>query len=102
MVIDEAGFIPGKTLILGSDGMPHGIEAALRNSLFPPFPQQRLTLEEFIAGYCMPDEKSGYIEFEITDNQITDLYLSESHHNEIKIFSECPLTRLATNVEKSF
>jgi hypothetical protein len=51
MLIDEAGFIPGEDLLFGSDGMPHGIEYALRCSLFPDFEGQRLSLEEFEAGY---------------------------------------------------
>lgn len=54
MLIDEAGYVPGVDLLLGSDGMPHGWEAALRSSLFPPFASQALTLREFIAGYCGP------------------------------------------------
>jgi predicted amidohydrolase YtcJ len=65
MLIDKAGFMPGEDLIFGSDGMPHGAEAALKYSLFPPFPRQKLTLEEFIAGYCMPDQTHGYIEVEM-------------------------------------
>lgn len=67
MLIDEVGFVPGEDLILGSDGMPHGVEAALQMSLFPPYPQQRLTLDEFIAGYCMPDKSYGQIDLEIDD-----------------------------------
>jgi predicted amidohydrolase YtcJ len=65
MLIDRAGFVPGEDLILGSDGMPHGVEAALKFSLFPRYPQQELTLEEFIAGYCMPDQTHGYIDVEL-------------------------------------
>jgi len=65
MLIDKVGFVPGKDLILGSDGMPHGVEAALKYSLFPPFPQQKLTLAEFVAGYCMPDQTHGHIDVEI-------------------------------------
>lgn len=53
MLIDEAGFRPGADLIFGSDGMPHGLPVALEASLFPPFASQRLSLEEFRAGYCM-------------------------------------------------
>lgn len=53
VLIDEAGFVPGEDLIFGSDGMPHGVEAALEASLFPPFPEQKLTIEEFKAGYCI-------------------------------------------------
>jgi predicted amidohydrolase YtcJ len=68
MLIDKAGFIPGKDLLFGTDGMPHGMAAALQASLFPPFPQQRLTLDEFIAGHCMPDKSFGEIEIEIDEN----------------------------------
>ena len=53
MLIDEVGFVPGEDLIFGSDGMPHGIAEAIRQSLTPPFPkQQGLAVEEFVAGYC--------------------------------------------------
>jgi hypothetical protein len=51
MLIDEAGFVPGEDLVLGSDGMPQGPEYALRMSLFPPVEAQRLSLAEFISGY---------------------------------------------------
>ena len=57
MLIDEAGFVPGENLIFGSDGMPHGVETALQSALFPPEEGQKLTLEEFIQGYTLPDEK---------------------------------------------
>jgi predicted amidohydrolase YtcJ len=67
MLIDGAGFVPGEDLIFGSDGMPPGAEAALKDSLFPPFPQQKLTLNEFIAGYCMPDKTHGHIELEMDE-----------------------------------
>lgn len=67
MLIDEAGFIPGKDLILGSDGMPHGVEWALNSALFPPQPEQRLSLEEFAAGYCLPDLERGWVELEIDE-----------------------------------
>ncbi len=65
MLIDKAGFVPGKDLIFGSDGMPHGVEAALRSSLFPPYPSQRLTLEEFKKGYCISDKNTGSISINI-------------------------------------
>jgi len=65
MLIDEVGYVPGEDLIFGSDGMPHGVQCALEQSLFPPFAEQTLTLEEFIAGYCMPDKKNGYIKIEV-------------------------------------
>lgn len=51
MLIDECGYRPGTDLVFGSDGMPHGIEYAARQSLFPAFPGQRLSLEELVAGY---------------------------------------------------
>jgi predicted amidohydrolase YtcJ len=67
MLIDKAGFVPGEDLIFGSDGMPPGAEAALKDSLFPPLPQQKLTIEEFTAGYCMPDKTHGCIELEMDE-----------------------------------
>ncbi len=51
MLIDRAGFTPGRDLVFGSDGMPHGIEYAARVSLFPASPGQALSLEELVAGY---------------------------------------------------
>jgi hypothetical protein len=65
MLIDEAGFVPGKDLLFGSDGMPHGARYALESALFPPFPGQRLSLPEFVAGYCMPDLENGFIDVAI-------------------------------------
>ncbi len=59
MLLDEAGFRCGEDLIFGSDGMPHGVEAALQWSLFPPFPGQRLSVEELVAGYGLPPEGQG-------------------------------------------
>jgi predicted amidohydrolase YtcJ len=70
MLIDRVGYIPGEDLLFGSDGMPQGVEEALRSSLFPPFPGQRLTLDEFIAGYCMPDTSTGQIELEIENKTV--------------------------------
>lgn len=61
MLLDEAGYVAGEDLLFGSDGMPHGVPCALESSLYPPFPGQRLTLDEFVAGYCMPDHANGYI-----------------------------------------
>ncbi len=51
MLIDEVGFVPGRDLIFGSDGMPHGVPAAFGASLFPAYPGQRLSLDELVAGY---------------------------------------------------
>jgi predicted amidohydrolase YtcJ len=59
MLIDQAGFRCGEDLIFGSDGMPHGVEYALQWSLFPPFPGQRLTVEELVAGYGPAPEGAG-------------------------------------------
>ena len=61
MLIDKAGFIPGTDLIFGSDGMPHGVEFALEQSLWPPFPVQKLEIDEFIDGYCVKngEKRSG-------------------------------------------
>jgi predicted amidohydrolase YtcJ len=65
MLIDQAGFVPGEDLIFGSDGMPHGALHALECALFPPLPGQRLSLPEFVAGYCMPDFTHGFIDITI-------------------------------------
>jgi predicted amidohydrolase YtcJ len=65
MLIDDVGYVPGKDLLFGSDGMPHGVQYALESALFPPFPGQVLTLDEFVAGYCMPDFENGYIDVAI-------------------------------------
>jgi predicted amidohydrolase YtcJ len=51
MLIDRAGFRPGKDLIFGSDGMPHGAQAAWQWGLFPDHEGQRLTSEELMQGY---------------------------------------------------
>ena len=53
--------------VFGSDGMPHGVREGLRQSLFPDprYPGQALTLEEFVAGYCMPDDRAGHIEVQV-------------------------------------
>lgn len=68
MLIDKVGFVPGKDLVFGSDGMPHGAEYALQWSLFPAFPEQRLSTEEFIAGYTAADrEPLPGLSFEIDE-----------------------------------
>ncbi len=67
MLIDRIGYVPGIDLYLGSDGMPHGVHEALRQSLFPDggYEGQVLTLDEFIAGYCCPDMSQGSIDIEV-------------------------------------
>ncbi|MCX5797263.1 MAG: amidohydrolase family protein [Elusimicrobia bacterium] len=51
MLIDRMGFVPGRDLLLGSDGMPHGVEAAWQWGLFPLHESQRLTSDELAQGY---------------------------------------------------
>jgi len=71
MLIDEVGYEPGKDLLFGSDGMPHGAACALSSSLFPPRPGQRLTLEEFRAGYCVPEgDGDGRVELEVGEGRV--------------------------------
>ena len=67
MLIDKAGFVPGEDLVFGSDGMPHGAAPALRAALFPPCPGQRLTPEEFRAGYCLPDLAAGWLDLTVDE-----------------------------------
>lgn len=69
MLIDRAGFVPGKDLLFGSDGMPHGIEYALQWSLFPPYPGQRLGLEELMAGYGPSVNATGESVLEIDEER---------------------------------
>ncbi len=64
MIIDDAGFTPGRDLLFGSDGMPHGMAAALKDALYPPHPSQRLSLDELLAGYSA-DRRRGTVSFEI-------------------------------------
>lgn len=65
MLIDKAGFVPGKDLIFGSDGMPTGIEGCLQDSLFPPVPGQKISLDEFVAAYCSDSYEKGFINVHI-------------------------------------
>lgn len=69
MLIDDIGFKPGEDLIFGSDGMPYRAEAALKYSLFPPYESQKLTLDEFIEGYCISGKDPGHIEVEIDEEE---------------------------------
>ncbi|MDR3672290.1 MAG: amidohydrolase family protein [Holophaga sp.] len=69
MLLDQAGFRCGEDLIFGSDGMPHGVEYAFQWSLFPPFPGQRLTVEELVAGYGLPPEGQGESTLSVDDGQ---------------------------------
>jgi len=67
MLIDEAGFTPGKDLLFGSDGMPNGIAYAAIQALFPVVPGQRLSLEELVAGYGPSRGVSGSISLDIDE-----------------------------------
>lgn len=69
MLIDDVGYQPGRDLLFGSDGMPHGARAALESALFPPVAGQQLTLDEFVAGYCMPDFTHGFIDISLEKEQ---------------------------------
>ncbi|HAE22962.1 MAG TPA: hypothetical protein DCG47_11645 [Spirochaetaceae bacterium] len=71
MLIDEAGFTPGKDLIFGSDGMPHGIAYPAREALFPDYPGQRLSLEELVAGYGLSRGIEGSVWLEIDEERKT-------------------------------
>lgn len=73
MLIDEVGFVAGEDLIFGSDGMPHGIEAAARQSLATEHAWQRLSIDEFVAGYCMPDFADGCIELTFAQDQLESI-----------------------------
>lgn len=83
MLIDEIGFVPGVDLIFGSDGMPHGIDDAIRQSLFPSEPNQKLSIDEFVAGYCMESDAYGSIELIIDTDQVisTTIVLAELGHS---------------------
>ncbi|HEX7181574.1 MAG TPA: amidohydrolase family protein [Thermoanaerobaculia bacterium] len=65
MLIDQVGYVPGVDLLFGSDGMPHGVHEGLRQSLFPSCAGQALTIDDFVAGYCLPDDGAGHIEARI-------------------------------------
>ncbi|MDD5629743.1 MAG: amidohydrolase family protein [Elusimicrobia bacterium] len=54
MLIDRMGFRPGRDLLFGSDGMPHGAQAAWQWGLFPRHEAQRLTCDELALGYGPP------------------------------------------------
>ncbi|PLX04119.1 MAG: hypothetical protein C0594_09440 [Marinilabiliales bacterium] len=69
MLIDDFKFEAGKDLLLGSDGMPHGVEFAVNQSLFPPYNGQQLTLEEFQKAYCMNNTNKGEIKLNINQKE---------------------------------
>lgn len=75
MLIDDAGFIPGIDLIFGSDGMPTGVEEALRNSLFPPIPSQRISIDEFISAYCLNNFDKGkiFVDIDLLKKKVTPI-----------------------------
>ncbi|MCK4538918.1 MAG: amidohydrolase family protein [Candidatus Krumholzibacteria bacterium] len=83
MLIDEAGYVPGIDLVFGSDGMPHGQPAALENSLFPPFPGQRLTLYEFTSGYCAGAESGTMAMAVDIEKKKVSINQDESHDDRM-------------------
>jgi predicted amidohydrolase YtcJ len=72
MLIDRVGFVPGEDLWFGSDGMPHGVREALRQSLCPAggHRDQVLTLDEFAAGYCLATTDAGFTTVDIDDGRV--------------------------------
>jgi len=71
MLIDRVGFQPGKDLLFGSDGMPHGLEDALQWALFPAFEGQRLSLEELRAGYGIPEGEGPFrVEIDVERHRV--------------------------------
>ncbi len=69
MLIDVAGFIPGKDLLFGSDGMPCGIAYAAQEALFPPYPGQGLSLDELVEGYGPAQGIEGSVTLEIDEER---------------------------------
>ncbi len=69
MLIDKVGFTPGKNLVFGSDGMPTGVFGSLAQSLFPPAPGQKISLDEYVAAYCTDNFDKGYIEVKINNSK---------------------------------
>ena len=67
LLIDRCGFRPGADLLLGSDGMPHGLACAAQWALFPSQPGQRLSLEELLAGYGTQADLAGPVTLEIDE-----------------------------------
>ncbi len=76
MLIDEVGFIPGEDLLLGSDGLPYGVKDALESSLFPEYDTQKLTLEEFIDGYCVDRKEIGSVQI-IIDEAKREVFIED-------------------------
>jgi len=69
MLIDEIGFVAGKDLFFGSDGMPHGAEFALQQAFFPTYEKQKIRKEEFMDGYCIDNYTHGEISVEIDETE---------------------------------
>lgn len=67
LLIDRCGFRPGADLLLGSDGMPHGLACAAQWALFPSQAGQRLSLDELLAGYGTQPDPAGPVALEIDE-----------------------------------
>jgi predicted amidohydrolase YtcJ len=75
MLIDDVGFVTGKDLIFGSDGMPHGAAVAAQQSFFPSVENQILTLDEFKSGYACEKASASapdqFIELQVDEQNQT-------------------------------
>ncbi|MBI5240365.1 MAG: amidohydrolase family protein [Elusimicrobia bacterium] len=69
MLIDTVGFQPGRDLLFGSDGMPHGAEAAWQWGLFPLHEGQRLSSEELSLGYGPSAPGTGAFQLSIDEGR---------------------------------
>ncbi len=74
MLIDKVGYTPGENLLLGSDGMPHGIQSAAHHSFFPKIPSQQISIPEFVAAYCLDHLSPGFINLKIDESKKTIKY----------------------------
>lgn len=74
MLIDKVGYTPGENLLLGSDGMPHGIQSAAHHSFFPKIPSQQISIPEFVAAYCLDHLSPGFINLKIDESKKTINY----------------------------
>ena len=70
MLIDTVGFVPGKDLIFGSDGMRHGVVDLINNAFLPVLESQRLYLDEIRLGYCLEDYSHGKIEIDFKGKEL--------------------------------
>jgi predicted amidohydrolase YtcJ len=84
MLLDQAGFLPGKDLVFGSDGMPHGLAYAAQWSLFPPFRGQSLSLDELVAGYGLSRGDAGTFLLEVDEQEKSVKVLDRPHRRPLR------------------